>query len=295
MSNYAIPIPIDNSITDRTTRSTTFVLTIILIILAQFSFSYAQSNPAEKVIPTQPKVVDRDKAPFSFDSNVPLEQFQAYELQLVVNPPSHMTTAEIDKALAELRWTIARRIAPKDVASAIRYARSSLKIQETRPDRWEQLGDLYTLSGERTSARDAAVAYDNALFLDPTRIDARVKLASAYLMSSQIQQSLKHLELSLCQAVDQQQQMRILRIYITACIVGNQTKRGIAFCQTLAVEPLNVPFQIAWAILEKSQGNRDKAVTLLSELAKKEGVANSISDIAEMLLKKYGENKGGTK
>ena len=228
-------------------------------------------------------------------ADVPLDTLESREMKLVTDPPDSMTAAEVDHTLSELRWAIAKKLVDDDIPGAIHYARTSLELQEARPGRWEQLGDLYMLSGDPAAAKEAEVAYDNALFLNPRRRDARVKLASALLIDNQIEPALRHLELALCLPVDQQQQMRVLRVYVTACAIGNQAKRGIAFCQTLAANPQNTPFQVAWAILEKSQGNRDKAVKLLEEVTGKQEVSSEIAAVANDLRRQYTQPEGGAK
>ena len=253
---------------------------------------FGQSNSARESAEEQRNTDGKSNGT---EASLTLEQLQSMALDLVMKPPSAKSPGEVDKELADLRWKIARQLAQTDIEGAIAYARASLRLVETVPGRWEQLGDLYVLSGKAGSARDAIVAFDNVLFLDPARRNARLKLACAYMMNQQISESLKHLEFYLCQTVDEEEQLQASRVYVSACAMGNQAKRGIAFCEAMSAEPDNAACQIAWAILEKSLGKQEKAVGLLEGVIEREGISAMLSTTAEDLRKLYSSVEGEMK
>lgn len=257
------------------------------------------SRPAQVSPPAAPATRAQQVSSVGKDVKPPaqadLAKLEAEELQFVVSPPAGMSPAEIDLKLAELRWQIARRLAAEDVAGAISYARASLKLDEAHPDRWEQLGDLYTASGELTSARDAANAYDNALFLDPTRHEARLKLASAHMMNGQAAEGLRHLEFYLCQTDDPRQELQAMGVYVAACAVSRQTARGIAFCEARAALPEKIHYRIGRAILEQARGNRDEALRLLAAVEKTAGAPEFATAYAARLRQAYAKDGEGSK
>lgn len=224
-----------------------------------------------------------------------LAQLEAEEWRLTVSPPAELSSSDLDRKLAELRWTIARRLAADDVPGAISYARAALAMEEARPERWEQLGDLYTVSGDLTSARDAANAYDNALFLDPTRCEVRLKLASAHLMNGQAAEGLRHLEFYLCQTDDPRQELQAMGVYVAACAVSRQTARGIAFCEARAALPEKIHYRIGRAILEQARGNRDEALRLLAAVEKTAGAPEFAIAYAARLRQTYAKVGEGSK
>ncbi|HRH99273.1 MAG TPA: hypothetical protein PLB55_25245, partial [Prosthecobacter sp.] len=110
-----------------------------------------------------------------------LEKEQAW----LVRPPADLTPEQLDQQFADLRWEISEKLGLNDVRGAISYGRASLDLDPAHATRWERLGDLLQLSGELTSARYAADAYDNAVFLAPQSKTARRKLIAALLMLKQ--------------------------------------------------------------------------------------------------------------
>ena len=162
------------------------------------------------------------------------------------------------------------------------------------PVRWEQLGDLYNLSGALTSARDAANAYDNAVFLDPRGIGARRKLAAAEMMLGQSKEAVVQLEYCLCK-VDAKTQQELVPLYAAACADAGEFKRGIAFCNARAGTEHVSQYRVAQAILEKATGNRDEAVRLLAEVEKGEEPSSQIAECAKTLRTRYAAEQGGRK
>lgn len=209
----------------------------------------------------------------------------------LVTPPKDLTPLQLDKAFAELRWEVAQKFGMHDVKGAISYARASLKLDEAQPARWERLGDWYNLSGELTSARDAANAYDNAVFLNPKSVSARKKLAAASLMLGDAKEAVRELELCLYQMPEKEGQ-ELVPLYAAACADAGEYKRGISFCKIMAAEGGPV-YGVVQAILEKAGGSRDEALKLLSEVEKKEQPSPQLSQYVKMLQQKYEKEKGG--
>jgi len=207
----------------------------------------------------------------------------------LVTPPKDMTPIQLDKAFAELRWEVAQKFGVHDVEGAISYARASLKLDEAQPARWEGLGDLYNLSGELTSARDAANAYDNAVFLNPKSVNARKKLAAACLMTGDAKEAVRELEFCLYQMLEKDGK-ELVPLYAAACADAGEFKRGIAFCKIMAAEggPM---YGVVQAILEKAGGSRDDALKLLTEVEKKEEPSSLLSQYVKALRQRYEKEK----
>lgn len=218
-------------------------------------------------------------------------ELQARETEWLARPPTYLKAKDLNREFANLRWAIAKQLAPHDIPGAISYARASVNVYEARPVRWEQLGDLYNFSGALTSAGDAANAYENALFLEPTRHQARLKLGSAYLMNRQPELSIKHFEYYLCVA-GEEEESPVIPVYAAACAAAGQFSRGIAFCQARAMTGGDNRYRIAWAILEKASGNRKAAVGLLTEVEKSEDKSSPLNAYAARLRESYGSSKG---
>jgi tetratricopeptide (TPR) repeat protein len=186
---------------------------------------------------------------------------------------------------------VSQKFGVHDVEGAISYARASLKLDEGHATRWERLGDLYNLSGELTSARDAANAYDNAVFLNPKSVSARKKLAAASLMTGNAKEAVRELEFCLYQ-MPEKEAAEVVPLYAAACADAGEYKWGIAFCKIMGAEGGAV-YGVVQAILEKAGGNRDEALKLLSEAEKKEQPSSQLSQYVKMLQQKYEKQQGG--
>lgn len=209
----------------------------------------------------------------------------------LVTPPKELTPLQLDKAFADLRWEVAQKFGMHDVEGAISYARASLKLDEAQPARWERLGDWYNLSGELTSARDAANAYDNAVFLNPKSVGARKKLAAASLMLGDAKEAVRELEFCLYQ-MPEAEAGEVVPLYAAACADAGEFKRGIAFCKIMGAEGGAV-YGVVQAILEKAGGNREEALKLLTDVEKKEEPASLLSQYVKTLRQRYEKEKGG--
>ena len=209
----------------------------------------------------------------------------------LITPPKDLTPVQLDKAFADLRWEVSQKFGVHDVEGAISYARASLKLDEGHAARWERLGDLYNLSGELTSARDAANAYDNAVFLNPKSVSARKKLAAASLMMGNAKEAVRELEFCLYQ-MPEKEAAEVVPLYAAACADAGEYKRGIAFCKIMGAEGGPV-YGVVQAILEKAGGSRDEALRLLSEAEKKEQPSSQLGQYVKMLQQKYEKEKGG--
>ena len=209
----------------------------------------------------------------------------------LITPPKDLTPVQLDKAFADLRWEVSQKFGVHDVEGAISYARASLKLDEGHATRWERLGDLYNLSGELTSARDAANAYDNAVFLNPKSVSARKKLAAASLMMGNAKEAVRELEFCLYQ-MPEKEAAEVVPLYAAACADAGEYKRGIAFCKIMGAEGGPV-YGVVQAILEKAGGSRDEALRLLSEAEKKEQPSSQLGQYVKMLQQKYEKEKGG--
>lgn len=217
-----------------------------------------------------------------------LEKEQAW----LTSPPKDRTSAQLDQDFADLRWEVARNYGTHDVEGAISYARASLKLDEAHPARWERLGDLYNLSGDLTSARDAANAYDNAVFLNPKSVSARKKLAAACLMLGDAKEAARELEFCLY-LMPEAEAGAFVPLYAAACVDAGEFKRGIAFCKIMADAEGGQAYRVAQAILEKAGGNRDEALKLLIEVEKQEEPSSLLSQYVKTLRQRYEANKGG--
>jgi tetratricopeptide (TPR) repeat protein len=213
------------------------------------------------------------------------------EQSWLITPPKDMTPLQLDKAFAELRWEVAQKFGVHDVEGAISYARASLKLDEGHAARWERLGDLYNLSGELTSARDAANAYDNAVFLNPKAVSARKKLAAASLMLGDAKEAVRELEFCLYQ-MPEAEAGEIVPLYAAACADAGEFKQGIAFCKIMGAEG-GQAYLVVQAILEKAGGSRDEALKLLTDVEKKEGPSSLLSQYVKTLRQRYEKEKGG--
>ncbi len=214
------------------------------------------------------------------------------EQSWLITPPKDLTPPQLDKAFADLRWEVAQKFGTHDVEGAISYTRASLKLDEAHPARWERLGDLYNLSGNLTSARDAANAYDNAVFLNPKSVSARKKLAAASLMLGQSKEAVRELEFCLYQMPEKEGQ-ELVPLYVAACADAGEFKRGIAFCKIMEGADGGQTYGVAQAILEKAGGNRDEALKLLTEVEKKEESSSLLSQYVKTLRQRYEKEKGG--
>ena len=210
------------------------------------------------------------------------------------SPPHDLSRAQLDKEFADVRWAIARRLGTNDPAGAISYARVSLSLDPAHADRWEQLGDLDNFSGELTSARDAAGAYQKALVLEPSRHSARLKLACAQMMLGQPDLAVKHIELYLC-AVDAKVAPQVVSLYATACAASGQIARGAAFCQARVGTGGSNVYRLAWAILENANGHPDKAVQILAQVEKGEAASSPLAAYAARLRQSYASGQGDRK
>lgn len=208
------------------------------------------------------------------------------EWSWLVKPPAEFSPAQLDHEFAELRWEVARKFGTHDVEGAISYARASLSLDEAHADRWEQLGDLYNLSGSVTGARDAANAYDNAAFLDPGAVSPRRKLAAALLVLEQPKEAAIQLEYCLCK-VEKQEEQELLLLYAAACAASGEFQRGIAFCRERAGTESASSYRVVWAILEKAAGNRDEALKLLGEAARDGKASAALAEYAKTLKTRY--------
>ena len=213
------------------------------------------------------------------------------EQSWLVTPPKDLTPAQLDKAFADLRWEVAQKFGTHDVESAISYARASLKLDEAQPARWEKLGDFYNLSGKLAAARDAANAYDNAVFLNPRSVSARKKLAAASLMLGDARQAVRELEFCLYQ-MPEKDGKELVPLYAAACADAGEFKRGVSFCKIMAADG-GPSYLVAQAILEKAGGSRDEALKLLTEVETKEQPSSLLSQYVKKLREKYEKEKGG--
>lgn len=216
------------------------------------------------------------------------------EEKWLVTPPKDRSAAQLGQDLADLRWEVARRFGMHDVEGAISYARASLSIDEAHPQRWEQLGDWYSLAGDPVSLRGAANAYDNAVFLQPQAIRARRKLAAAHLLLNQHREAASQLEFCLA-AADEKEERELVPLYASACAAAGEFKRGIVFCQKIAETNPNPQFRLARAILEKAVGNHDTAIKLLAEIEQAEPKDSPFANCATTLRTRYEKEKGGSK
>lgn len=220
-----------------------------------------------------------------------LEALLSKEVQWLMKPPADLTPAQLDQEFANLRWEIALKFGVHDVAAAISYARSSLRLDESHPARWEELGDLYNLSGNLTSSRDAANAYDNAVFLNPKSVSARKKLAAACLMMGDAKEAVRELEFCLYQ-MPEKEAAEVVPLYAAACANAGEFRRGIAFCKIMAAEGGPV-YGVVQAILEKAGGSRDEALKLLTEVEKRQEPSSLLSQYVKTLRQKYEKEQGG--
>jgi len=205
----------------------------------------ATAKPADDMGISLPKELPPEVAK---EVAVLLEKEQSW----LVTPPKELTPPQLDKAFADLRWEVAQKFGTHDVEGAISYARASLKLDEAHPARWERLGDLYNLSGELTSVRDAANAYDNAVFLNPKSVSARKKMAAASLMLGKAREAVRELEFCLYLMPEKDGQ-ELVPLYAAACADAGEFKRGIAFCKIMAAEG-GPAYPVVQAILEKAGG-----------------------------------------
>jgi hypothetical protein len=260
-------------------------------ITADFRSRIVAAEPSSSAA-IRPNRLVRPRAPGVRDpSDDDLETLQARERALIRKPPSNMTPEQLDREFAELRWAIARHLGGDDVAGAIGYAQASLKLDSAHADRWEQLGDLCNFSGEVTSARDAAEAYEHALDLEPDRLEARLKLAGACLLLDDSAQALKHFEHYL-QAAEGKLQVRAIGLYGTACVAAGETARGVAFCRERIRAGANNRFRIVWAILENSRGRPETAVKILAHVEKSEKPSSPLAAYAAKLRRSYTTDQG---
>ncbi len=212
----------------------------------------------------------------------------------LTSPPKDRTPAQLDQDFADLRWEVAQKFGTHDVEGAVSYARSSLSLDEAHPARWEQLGDLYNLSGDLTGAREAANAYDNATFLNPSALSPRRKLAAAYMMLKRHREAAGQLEYCLALA-DEKEELELVPLYAAECAAAGEFKRGITFCQKIAETSTNPQFRLAWAIFEKASGNFDTAIKLLAEVEQAGPKDSPLTDYATTLRTRYEKEKGGAK
>lgn len=216
------------------------------------------------------------------------------EEKWLVTPPKDRTPAQLDKDFADLRWELARKFGMHDVEGAISYARASLSIDEAHPERWELLGDWYSLAGDPVSLRAAANAYDNATFLNPSALGPHRKLAAAYMMLKQHREAVRQFEYCLALA-DEKEERELVPLYAAACAAAGEFKRGIIFCQKIAETNPNPQFRLTWAIFEKATGNHDAAIKLLAEVEQAEPKDSSFAECAATLRTRYEKEKGGVK
>lgn len=209
------------------------------------------------------------------------------EQELLIKPPAGADPGQLDQQFADLRWEISEKLGLHDIEGAISYAQASLSLDEVHPDRWERLGDLYGLSGAVTAAQEAAVAYDNAVFLSPRALRLRQKLAAALLLLQRPRDALIHLEVGLIMANEQEEQ-KLIPFYTAACAVTREFERGIAFCRSLADAGSGSPqFRVALAILEKANGKPERALKVLAEMAQVAGIPAPVAEYASALRKHY--------
>ena len=219
-----------------------------------------------------------------------LKRFQAKERSLLLQPPKDLTPEQLDKEFAELRWSIATRLGGDDIPGAISYARASLGLDPDHADRWERLGDLCNFSGELTSSKDAAEAYEKALGLDPNRAEAHLKLASADVMIGRPLAALPHLEANL-RSLGDRAEPRAIALYAGACLSAEATARGIIFCQERLEDGGNNRYRIICAILEKAVGRTGDAVGLLAQVEQSEGRSSPIAAYAAKLRESYSSSR----
>lgn len=216
------------------------------------------------------------------------------EEKWLITPPKDKTPAQLDKDFADLRWEVARRFGKQDVESAVSYARASLSIDEAHPERWELLGDWYSIAGDPASLRAAANAYDNATFLNPSALSPHRKLAAAQMMLKQHREAAAQLEYCLALA-DEKEERELVPLYAAACAAAGDFKRGITFCQKMAETSANPQFRLAWAIFEKASGNQEAALKLLAEVEKAGSKGSPVTEYAATLRTRYEKEKGGAK
>jgi tetratricopeptide (TPR) repeat protein len=216
------------------------------------------------------------------------------EQSWLTSPPKDRTPAQLDKDFADLRWEVARKFGMHDVEGAISYARASLSLDEAHPQRWELLGDWYSIAGDPASLRAAANAYDNATFLNPPALGPHRKLAAAHMMLKQHREAMRQFEYCLGLA-DEKEERELVPLYAAACAAAGEFKRGIVFCQKVAEGNPNPQFRLAWAIFEKAAGNHDAAVKLLAEIEKAEPKDSPFAECAVTLRMRYEKEKGGVK
>lgn len=216
------------------------------------------------------------------------------EEKWLTSPPKDRTPAQLDKDFADLRWEVARQFGLHDVEGAISYARASLSLDEAHPQRWEILGDWYSLAGDPASLRAAANAYDNATFLNPSAPGPHRKLAAAYMMLKQHREAMLQFEFCLGLA-DEKEERELVPLYAAECAAAGEFKRGIAFCQKIAETNANPQFRLAWAVFEKAAGHSDTAIKLLAEIEKAEPKDSPFAECAVTLRTRYEKEKGGAK
>lgn len=216
------------------------------------------------------------------------------EEKWIVSPPKDRTPSQLDQDFADLRWEVARRFGRHDVKSAISYARASLSLDEAHPQRWELLGDWYSMVSDPASLRAAANAYDNATFLNPSAPGPHRKLAAAHMMLKQHREAMAQFEYCLALA-DEKEERELVPLYAAECAAAGEFKRGIIFCQKIAETNPNPQFRLAWAIFEKAAGNPDAAIKLLAEIEKAEPKDSAFAECAVALRMRYEKEKGGVK
>lgn len=216
------------------------------------------------------------------------------EEKWLVTPPKDKTSAQLDKDFADLRWDVARKFGTHDVEGAISYARSSLSLDEAHPQRWEILGDWYSLAGDPASQHAAANAYDNATFLNPSALSARRKLAAAHMILKQHREAMLQFEYCIALA-DEKEERELVPLYAAECAAAGEFKRGITFCQMIAETNSNPQFRLTRAIFEKASGNFDTAIKLLAEVEQAGPKDSPFTNCATTLRTRYEKEKGDAK
>lgn len=216
------------------------------------------------------------------------------EEKWLVTPPQDKTSAQLDKDFADLRWEVARKFGTHDVEGAISYARSSLSLDEAHPQRWEILGDWYSLAGDPASQHAAANAYDNATFLNPSALSVHRKLAAAQMILKQHREAMLQFEYCIALA-DENEERELVPLYAAACAAAGEFKRGITFCQKIAETNPNPQFRLTRAIFEKASGNFDTAIKLLAEVEQAGPKDSPFTNCATTLRTRYEKEKGGAK
>ena len=217
------------------------------------------------------------------------------EEKWLTTPPKDRARTQLDKDFADLRWEVARKFGLHDVEGAISYARASLSLDEAHSERWELLGDWYSIAGDPASVHAAANAYDNAVFLHPHATGARRKLAAAHMLLKQHREAALQLEFCVGAPADEKEERELVPLYAAACAAAGEFKRGIAFCQKIAETNPNPQFRLTQAIFEKAAGNHDAAIKLLAEVEKAEPKDSPFAECAVTLRTRYEKEKGGAK